>query len=467
MTQVTTERATETPASTDRTTIFVVGGLVLLVFALFARTMGSSFGFYLDDYMLLRPWTWSQLGEAFTAAFDQSGNTDAYFRPLAPLSFALDWELWGTNMWGYHLTNIVLHAGATVAVFALLRRVRVPQWCAVVGAVLFAVIPSNVAAVVYVAERTDVMAAIFTICGLLCVHGYQRSRSTGMLIGLNVFFVVGLLTKEIAVAMLPMAALYWWYLRIEQLPEDATSAPSSVLAHWREEVRRYWAGLTLRERRSDWLRLFGPMTLILGVYLVYRQAVLPGNALGGRFAETQNPLSALSGGVRSTIAGVPWEISSLAIWPLIAGIVLAFVLEPRARAWRVVLLGFGFVVSGVLPLTFSGGVEPRLLYVAEIGVAIMIAGLAAVYGAAFAADRRERRGRRVWLAAAGALVLVFSVATIVSMVRAQNLFKVGSDKMLAGELQVYEHEPWHPFVVPAHWETLVQHLVDGGVIDPP
>ena len=122
MTEVAAERPIETHAGGDRTTIYIACGLILLVFVLFARTLTSRFGFYLDDFTLARPWTWGQLGEAFSGTFQAvESSQDAYFRPLSSLSFALDWELWGTNMWGYHLTNIVLHAGATVAVFALLR----------------------------------------------------------------------------------------------------------------------------------------------------------------------------------------------------------------------------------------------------------------------------------------------------------------------------------------------------------
>ena len=218
MTQVTTDRA-EPRASGDRTSIFITRPGPFGVPALRPHD-GLELWVLPDDYTL-RPWSWSELGDAFTAASTPAGTAGRLLPATPGLSFALDWELWGTNIWGYHLANIVLHAGATVAVFALLRRVRVPQWCAVVGAVVFAAIPSNVATVVYVAERTDAMVAIAAICGLLCVHSYQRSRSTGPLIALNGFFVVGLLAKEVAVAMVPMVALYWWYLRIEQHSEAA------------------------------------------------------------------------------------------------------------------------------------------------------------------------------------------------------------------------------------------------------
>ena len=301
---------------------------------------------------------------------------------------------------------------------------------------------------------------------MLCVHGYHRSRGVGSLFALNAFFVIGLLAKEVALAMVPMVALYWWYLRIEQRADAAVepSDPPSVLGYWGNELRMYWAALT--QRASDWLRLLGPMIVVFGIYFAYRQAVLPGDSFGGRFAETQNPLSGFFGGVRSTLAGVPWEVRSLAFWPFIAAIVLAFVVAPRARAWRVVLLGLGLAASGVLPLTFSGGVEPRLLYVAEIGVAVMIAGLVTVFATASRTERQQPQ-RRIWFVAAAALAIVFTGATLVSLVRAQNVFQVGSQKMLDGDLQMYERPFLHPYIVPVHFDALEQRLVEAGMIDLP
>src|SRR4029078_696862 len=44
------------------------------------------------------------------------------FRPVINLSYALDRALWGVGPFGYHLTNLALHAIAVLLLFALLRR---------------------------------------------------------------------------------------------------------------------------------------------------------------------------------------------------------------------------------------------------------------------------------------------------------------------------------------------------------
>jgi hypothetical protein len=441
--------------------------LLVAVFALFARTLGL--GFYLDDYILARPWTGSEIGKAFTGAFDVIGTNDPYFRPLSSVSFALEWHLWGTDMWGYHLTNILLHAGATIGLYAVLRRIRVPWWSALIGAVVFAAIPANVTTVVYIAERTDAMVAIFVACGLLCVDRYHRRGRTGSLVALNAFFVLALLAKEVGVALVPMAMLFWWYLQIEALDGDSDRAArpdttGTVWRWWKDELGRYWRALTRPEGRAAWLRLLGPLVAVLAIYLVYRQSVLPPGSLSDRFGETQNPISALLGGVRSALEGVPWEVSTLSFWPLVAAAVLAAALAPRARGWRVVLLGVGFVVAGVLPLSFSGGVEPRLLYVAESGVAVGVAGLTAILAEALANRRQRGRGRWEWVAVA-AVGVAFAVGTIVTMVQSQNLFEPGSVKVLDADQRMWDNAGARPYIPPTNLEAIQRHLIDSGRID--
>ena len=55
-----------------------------------------------------------------TNTIDGAGETSNYYRPLTTLSFAFDYQLWGINPIGYHLTNTLLHTSAGVLVFLLL-----------------------------------------------------------------------------------------------------------------------------------------------------------------------------------------------------------------------------------------------------------------------------------------------------------------------------------------------------------
>src|SRR4051794_12183331 len=80
--------------------------LVIFVLCVYGRTV--SFGLFQDDYLLARPWSWGEVIGAFHGPFDPTHMNQAYFRPFASVSFALEWMVWHTTLWGYHLTNLAL-----------------------------------------------------------------------------------------------------------------------------------------------------------------------------------------------------------------------------------------------------------------------------------------------------------------------------------------------------------------------
>src|SRR5262245_38084035 len=45
-----------------------------------------------------------------------------FWIPLTWLSLLLDYQLYGLRPWGFHLTNLLLHAGNVVLAFVLIRR---------------------------------------------------------------------------------------------------------------------------------------------------------------------------------------------------------------------------------------------------------------------------------------------------------------------------------------------------------
>src|SRR6187431_3386674 len=83
-----------------------------------------------------------------------------HWEPLAWLSLALDWELFGLSARAFHATNLWLHAASAVLVYALARRLARPpalagRAAAAAAAALFAVHPLRVESVAWVVERRD------------------------------------------------------------------------------------------------------------------------------------------------------------------------------------------------------------------------------------------------------------------------------------------------------------------------
>jgi 4-amino-4-deoxy-L-arabinose transferase-like glycosyltransferase len=129
----------------------------------------------------------------------QSGFFD-YYRPLTFLTHAIDWEVWGLQPFGYHLRSLLLHAGCTVFVLLVGRRMLAGS-TAVVAALLFAVHPASHEAVYWMAARFDLMATFFLLVSIWCL---SDDRLVWRAVGL-VAFALALLSKESAISLVLIA----------------------------------------------------------------------------------------------------------------------------------------------------------------------------------------------------------------------------------------------------------------------
>ncbi len=83
------------------------------------------------------------------------------WNPLIWISFMLDYQLYGLNAGGYHLTNLILHILSTLLLFWLFNRMTGMIWRSAFVAALFALHPLHVESVAWVSERKDVLSAFF------------------------------------------------------------------------------------------------------------------------------------------------------------------------------------------------------------------------------------------------------------------------------------------------------------------
>ena len=140
----------------------------------------------------------------------------------------LDHQLYGFNPWGFHLTNVLIHAVNTVLVFLVLRRMTGATWRSVVVAGLFGLHPLRVESVAWISERKDVLSVMFWMLTLWAYVRYvqgcegvehrELSTSNGCLRPLTfnyflalLFFFLSLMSKPMVVT-LPCVLLlldYW------------------------------------------------------------------------------------------------------------------------------------------------------------------------------------------------------------------------------------------------------------------
>jgi hypothetical protein len=144
------------------------------------------------------------------------GLTVEYFRPLVVFLFAGDRLLYGLHAAGYHLTNLFLHVGATLLVWAIARRTVGPGFGAWAAAALFAIHPCHAGAVDWISGRTDVLAAtLYAGAFLVYLESRPLRGASAALVALSLFlFSLALLSKEMAIT-LPAVLLLHATLRPE------------------------------------------------------------------------------------------------------------------------------------------------------------------------------------------------------------------------------------------------------------
>jgi protein O-mannosyl-transferase len=143
-------------------------------------------------------------------------------RPVVSLSYVADTALWGTGPFGYHLTNVLLHALNVVLAYWVgfvaaddwrrsgggrYRLTPSPTIVATVTSVLTAAHPVMTQAVGYITARSELLYGAFFLASLLAARRWMRDTGWWRSIALALW-VVALLAKE-AAAMLP--AVLWCY----------------------------------------------------------------------------------------------------------------------------------------------------------------------------------------------------------------------------------------------------------------
>src|SRR5579884_2902609 len=110
----------------DRDT-FAVVMLLLLAFLPYLNSLAN--GFVYDDrqQILENPYIHSfrYLGRIFGStvwSFEGAQGISNYYRPLMSFAYLIDYKLFGRLPFGFHLTNVVLHAAVVLLVFAVTER---------------------------------------------------------------------------------------------------------------------------------------------------------------------------------------------------------------------------------------------------------------------------------------------------------------------------------------------------------
>lgn len=133
------------------------------------------------------------------------------WHPLTWLSLIFDYNLYGSNAGGYHITNLLIHIFNTLLMFFLLNKMTGAVYRSAFAAALFALHPLHVESVAWVSERKDVLSAFFWFLTMWFYVIYSRNPDWKKYLVVIFLFSLGLMAKPMLVT-LPFVLLlvdYW------------------------------------------------------------------------------------------------------------------------------------------------------------------------------------------------------------------------------------------------------------------
>ena len=322
-----------------RTSPWWPASVALAAVLVYLGSLGN--GFALDDVPLVRDnpaiASLSNVPHLLVSPYwTTAGEHYGLFRPLAVVSLAINRALTGAAPFGFHLVNVLLHAGVAALGWYALRRAGAHYGTALLGGLIFAVHPIHVEAVANVAGRAELLAAAAALAAWLA-HG------RGWRWGAAALYLGAVLSKESTIAAPLLFAA-----------DDATRGAKAR---------------TLPSR-------LGPYVAAALAALVLRGMALGSHQAAEATIALDNPAAAAGAGPRIlTALWVQVRYLALCVWPRHLSSDYSFDAIPvvRSLADPRALAGIAFVAATAFALVWGGKRSAPVARGAWIWVAFMLA----------------------------------------------------------------------------------------------
>ena len=350
-------------------TIGVSVFLLSLTWFVFGQTLGYDFVNYDDpSYVYQNTRITSSINLANVAwAFTHVHSEN--WHPLTTITHMLDCQLYGLHAGWHHFTNVLLHCLAVVLLFVALERMTGVLWRSAFVAAVFAVHPLHVESVAWIAERKDVLSAVFFMLTLLAYLHYTRAPSIGRYLTVAFVIALGLMSKPMLVTLpFVLLLLDFWPLGrfearksntgrqllrliLEKIPLIALSVVSSIVTFLAQRGAIGWTEeLPISERISN----------AFVAYVIYIRQMFWPTGLAVFYPHPENRLPV-------------WEVS-LAVIVLVGITLAAFAFRKRVpyllTGWWW-YLGMLVPVIGLVQVGWQGHAD-RYTYLPQIGLYIAV-----------------------------------------------------------------------------------------------
>ena len=203
----------------DKKATFSILFLFIAGFLLYANSFKGSFHF--DDYAFI----------VNNRALREIGNLKGIWdvmgvptRFVALYSFAINYQIHGLNVVGFHVTNTLIHCLTAVSIFILVRLVlSVPKmqesleaksqlFIPLLAALIFIAHPIQTQAVTYISQRFASLASLFYVAALIFYLKARLITEESKRRGVFIFLcflsgLLGMFTKEIVIT-LPLMIIF-------------------------------------------------------------------------------------------------------------------------------------------------------------------------------------------------------------------------------------------------------------------
>lgn len=362
----------------------IMASLVLLVLTAAVFWPAREFEFVnIDDAQHVHDNALVLEGISIDSLISAMGNTGPdYWRPISTISLMIDTDLYGVDPknpgpFGYHQTNILLHALAATLLMLALHALTGAFWRSVAVAALFAVHPLRVESVAWITERKDVLSAVFAFGSLWAYAMYARKPGILRMTITAALLALGLMSKSILVTWPAVFLLVdLWPLRRLDLSRGWRAAGDQFLSLMREKTPLLVMAvlsciITLRTGSKSIAEI--PLAMRLE-HVVVSYARYLGKILWPADLAAYYPYAGLGGATPWS----NWQIVGAAL--LLLFITIAAIVMVRKQPYVLVgWLWFLGILVPVIGLVQVGdqGLADRFTYLPGIGVTIAIVWLIA------------------------------------------------------------------------------------------
>ncbi len=204
-----------------KTTRFLPVLIFLIGFLVYINLLGNGFVWDDEEQVLNNPYIQNfkylpQIFKGSTFTTGGAGLSGWYYKPLMSLWFMVNWQIFGKNAWGFHLTQLFLHLTNGILIFYLFKKLfsgsekKRAEIIAFFSALIFVIHPANCESVAYISASQEIIYTFFLLISLLTLFSPNDSLAN---LGASAGFFLGLLAKESAIIGLLILPLFYGKIR--------------------------------------------------------------------------------------------------------------------------------------------------------------------------------------------------------------------------------------------------------------